>query len=365
MTENLSEIIYEAVTPEYGWGKYGEFRVLIRRKDGYINATKLCKDGGKRFEHWQVNKESKLLVSELRSLTDFSVSETLFDLSNDLRGTYVHQDLIPHIASWVSPQFAIKVSKIVNNFIVREYKEEIMRHKVQIEAKDSTITAMQKKLDHIIHQNELLLQDNQGLMEKCDTMNDNLDFTMEKLISTADVSVPNTHDNQLTEQFVLFKKDRVNDSDSAYNYGVIRAQRRSVNRMLAFHKRRHPRLTVVYSIQEQPNSVNLYNRFKSSYKGASFANNSIRLLNGVSEDEFVACLRDIHNDRNTPVEEVNERVSEPLEGREESRSDRLFTVDRLQKQNVKQLKDICRAKGYKGFSTLSKTELIHHIIECQ
>jgi hypothetical protein len=28
----------------------------------------------------------------------------------EISGTYVHQDLIPHIASWVSPQFAIKLS---------------------------------------------------------------------------------------------------------------------------------------------------------------------------------------------------------------------------------------------------------------
>ncbi len=49
---NLREIVYESVSEEYGWGKYGEFRVLIRRKDGFVNITKLCRDGGRRFEHW-------------------------------------------------------------------------------------------------------------------------------------------------------------------------------------------------------------------------------------------------------------------------------------------------------------------------
>jgi hypothetical protein len=48
----LSELIYEPVNEEYGWGLYGEFRVLIRRKDGYVNVTKLCKDGGKELSDW-------------------------------------------------------------------------------------------------------------------------------------------------------------------------------------------------------------------------------------------------------------------------------------------------------------------------
>jgi hypothetical protein len=34
-----------------------------------------------------------------------------------LTGTYVHPDLIPHIACWVSTKFAIKVSKIINEWV--------------------------------------------------------------------------------------------------------------------------------------------------------------------------------------------------------------------------------------------------------
>ena len=42
-------------------------------------------------------------------------------------GTYAHPDLVPHIASWVSPSFAIKVSRIVNEYLVKEEKEKILR----------------------------------------------------------------------------------------------------------------------------------------------------------------------------------------------------------------------------------------------
>jgi hypothetical protein len=47
------------------------------------------------------------------------------DLSNELRGTYAHPDLVPHIASWASAEFALKVSKIVNAHLVREYQDSI------------------------------------------------------------------------------------------------------------------------------------------------------------------------------------------------------------------------------------------------
>lgn len=30
----------------------GGLTVLVREKDGFINATRLCKDGGKHLPHW-------------------------------------------------------------------------------------------------------------------------------------------------------------------------------------------------------------------------------------------------------------------------------------------------------------------------
>jgi hypothetical protein len=117
--KTMTELIYEAVTPEYGWGKYGKFRVLIRRKDGYINSTKLCKDGGKELFHYMENKCSKELIECVVSSIDTSRDKIIQKIMigpNDLRGTYVHQDLIPHIASWVSSRFAVQISIILRQW---------------------------------------------------------------------------------------------------------------------------------------------------------------------------------------------------------------------------------------------------------
>jgi len=42
-----------------------------------------------------------------------------------IRGTYAHPDLVPHIASWVSPKFAIKVSGIINKWRALSHENEM------------------------------------------------------------------------------------------------------------------------------------------------------------------------------------------------------------------------------------------------
>ena len=49
--KSLTSLIREDINTNYGRGKYGDFSIIIRKKDGYVNVTKLCKDGGKEFFH--------------------------------------------------------------------------------------------------------------------------------------------------------------------------------------------------------------------------------------------------------------------------------------------------------------------------
>ena len=114
---DYKDIVYENIDDDFAWGKYGDFKVLIMRKNGFINATKLCQNDGtaKRFDHWLPNKSSQELVAELEASPD-SPGKSLIKIvtgPNLTRGTYAHSLLIPHIAIWASPKFAIKVSCIV------------------------------------------------------------------------------------------------------------------------------------------------------------------------------------------------------------------------------------------------------------
>ena len=72
----LSEIGFTQIRDNYYYGYYGQFRVVVDKSDGFINATKLCSDGGKQFYHWNESKMSKDLISTLQQFN--------FNLSVDL-----------------------------------------------------------------------------------------------------------------------------------------------------------------------------------------------------------------------------------------------------------------------------------------
>jgi hypothetical protein len=110
--------------------RYGEFKVIMMRENGYINVTKLCKDGNKEFRNWNTNKSSDLFINEVSSALGLQRSGLLIVINSGntdtlIRGTYAHPDLVPHIASWVSPSFAIKVSRIVNEWRSQSPKNEL------------------------------------------------------------------------------------------------------------------------------------------------------------------------------------------------------------------------------------------------
>ena len=49
-----------------------------------------------------------------------------------ISGTYCHPSLIPHIVCWISVEFALKVSDIINGYIVNEYKAKLNDMQMQL-----------------------------------------------------------------------------------------------------------------------------------------------------------------------------------------------------------------------------------------
>ena len=61
----LSQVTFEQIKDNFWYGLYGEFRVIIDKSDGYVNATKLCSSGGKQFYQWTRNEASQRLKKAL------------------------------------------------------------------------------------------------------------------------------------------------------------------------------------------------------------------------------------------------------------------------------------------------------------
>lgn len=89
--------------------------IETRSEDMYINATQMCKAGGKEFKHWKSLLGTKELIQQLSTDVGIPTSDILEIKKggNDKggQGSWVHPDLAVQLAQWISPSFAIQVSR--------------------------------------------------------------------------------------------------------------------------------------------------------------------------------------------------------------------------------------------------------------
>ena len=154
----LGEVAFEQIQDNYWYGAYGPFRVVMMKDSGYINATKLCTSGGKDYKDWARLKGSTELINALEKVkelentqvnsinSDFALRDanvqictlasppciTIKTANNTpteqlISGTYCHPDLIPSIAGWISSEFQLKANRVVNGYIVAQYKTQLAK----------------------------------------------------------------------------------------------------------------------------------------------------------------------------------------------------------------------------------------------
>jgi hypothetical protein len=336
--QSITNLAYESINDKYSKAKYGDFDVIMDMSNGYINATKLCADGGKYFKHWMENKSNKELINDFeKNQTEFRPVLFMSDSYGITRGTYVHQDLIPHIAAWVSPSFARKVSIIVNNFLAREREEEIRRltgdkcrlEKMLDEAKQQRDVDREeykqrdeynkKMLQKMIDQNEKThnkLDDTQKTLEvthakldKADNANEELQNTLEVVVTrleiVADEIVKPSKRLEVHEQFVIMK---LNDNNSNYSFRAFCSQNRGIDQAKNRILREHPNATIFLEITPSPNSKNFLHNLKDLYGDKDnnpklkFHYNYIALLNDTIE-------QDLYDMVNTVIEDAKNLAS--------------------------------------------------------
>lgn len=134
-TSDDNDIVFKNINDDYTWGKCGDFKVIIMKSNGYINATKLCKTSKQAtrsttdFYCWKQNVSSKKIIEDTSKLIGIS-SEELFiyiypggnSIAKLIGGTYAHPMIITHIAYWLSPSFQIKVISWIEEW--KNYSDE-------------------------------------------------------------------------------------------------------------------------------------------------------------------------------------------------------------------------------------------------
>lgn len=316
---SLSDIIYESINDTYSYGKYGDITVIIMNTNSYVNVTKLCNEYGKEFRHWKENNGSKELIKEVddhiqaRRNSDGPKPVSIITIgtgNNDLRGTYVHPLLVPHIASWISPKFAIKVSEIVNDYMVRQYKYIIGQ-------KDT-------RIDELINEVRSLRDDNREMMNRLDTTNTLLNTTQTTLEETKDrlsnveeelADTSDKLDNTINDLSIVQDKLDISVEDRAVKpfdknkinklvilksliyenaYYITCGQRDSVARAVRLRQKTYTKIDMIDFV---PNSIYLFDHIKHQLKtNIKVSGRSIKLVK-IDENGFIDTIKSLFDGR--------------------------------------------------------------------
>jgi hypothetical protein len=129
---DLTKCIYEHIKDTYYYGLFGDFKLVIDKRTGYFNATKLCIEGGKNYFNWKRLEKSKDMIEYYQESRPSDLKGGfLYEIKGDnkdfktqvITGTYVPKELILDIASWVSIEFYDKCNKIVIDYFINEFKK--------------------------------------------------------------------------------------------------------------------------------------------------------------------------------------------------------------------------------------------------
>lgn len=222
-----------------------------------------------------------------------------------IRGTYAHPDLIPHIATWASQKFALKVSKIVNEYFI---KKELKKLEKEIREKDKTIHELNSKVDTLLVENSKMSKKLGHLFDLNKDMYDqNEDITNKLDVISNDRVVSTKNPNYENGIVVIKNNDDPADYDKGetiYEYSVSRIMKQSYKQKMAMHKASHPNMKVIMRIPYSPNSINLWLRIKQNLgkgkgKGKKIIYNGCKfnLKDGYTEKRLIRDIKKIHNER--------------------------------------------------------------------
>jgi len=169
--------LVDSLVAEHG----GEIITEMRPSDGYINATKMCKSGGKLWANYFQNDKTKSFLQALSCATGFPTAELIISkMGGTNQGTWVHPKIAIHLATWVSPQFYVAVVNLVERYLTgkvttEESQEAAVEIKNRFNPNSSTLRidsgdlqGFDKPGDYIIKYGEKMLYDLTGVPENAE-----------------------------------------------------------------------------------------------------------------------------------------------------------------------------------------------------
>src|SRR5579864_171955 len=308
---SLNDVCFERIRDTFYYGMFGEFKLVVDKKTGCFNATKLCNEGGKQFKKWTYMDKSKKLLEYYSRGPISDLGSDFYEVKGDNKdalvakttGQYVRKELILDIASWVSVEFYDKCNRVIVDFYVAEYKrqQEIKQKDVVIKQKDDKIDRLEDmmrrmniKLDDVLDKNDELLERNETIVDQNNRLETRVVSIQTKLDIAVEDRAPQPDRVEAREHFILLKR---NDD---YPYYTIRAQEVNARNALRRQEQLYDETTVLLDIDVHPNSKTLYVRIKDDLRarGVAFRYCKISIEESdVTEAELIEAMRAINDEK--------------------------------------------------------------------
>jgi predicted GIY-YIG superfamily endonuclease len=248
--------------------------IIARQVDGYINATELCKAGGKEFSNWYKLNGTKELINELEkqlSKSDNGIRRSNFEnikkelidikkggISNE-QGSWIHPDLAVQLAQWISPEFAIKVSRWIRELMLTG-KVELKNEKSNYELEN----IYKEKINNL--ENELEIKTNRLKQFEITVFNNNTDYCpieyYEKdILYFIKFDIP----EELKDDYVLKYPNIENKNYNCIEFGVSS----DIESRLKSHKRDKKKENIIFLYAIQLEKRHLASKMESYMKRIS------------------------------------------------------------------------------------------------
>lgn len=127
---DLAQVVFEHIRDTFHYATYAGLQIIIDVTDRFVNASKLVSQaqtkGGqpKQFGNW-VGKDVNALKEELAMASGIPTASLTREIragtgNNDVNGTYVHPQLLPHLCYWMSPAHAVRAGHILHAVFMRD-----------------------------------------------------------------------------------------------------------------------------------------------------------------------------------------------------------------------------------------------------
>jgi len=158
--KDTKKICFEKINEQFSIRSCGDFPVIIADQNGYVNATKLCQEIAKKNGSKKVLKEffktdrNKKIVKSVSLYTNINVKDLTFIIKtsiNKIRGTYVHSLLMIHIGMWLGSNFAVEISKWIEEWKLYSPKNEIRFQKALTNIESDHNSLRERNIQKILH----------------------------------------------------------------------------------------------------------------------------------------------------------------------------------------------------------------------